>query len=505
MSAIHHFMVSFLMSCVLGACVTTPGNGGHVENTTSSVTFSGFGLSPGRRVTLEASASASGPFVPVPGVSASTSSRASSSITLARGGTVPLYDFSMSAVIPASRWHTPASTHCASAETFVRVRDGNASYLTFDTDADALACIQDHINGGQAPDDALLACRSAQSPVLKLIQGVSVHVGNVVVDDATDVAALDCIQTIEGSLTVTSTAPNVIALPRLRRVTGDVNLTYTSYAPDPHPPSSSYEAMRCGALRYVTAEVRSYDLPSFTTVGGNITLHQEGSFSGGASTQAIDLHLNALTAVGGDVSITIGQFGGSPCGLTAIPSLPGNLTVEFSGGGEVDSSITGLLSSVTTVGGTVAFLGGHNSFGNPLAAMTEAGGLHVIKRPYLSGFHFPSLTSVSGTVELDGTGPSSNPSGLANVGTLIVRNSWYNSLELVGGPKLSVGNLELHDNASLTALTTSGASKVALAPTASFTLDNNAALPSDEVCSFVSLQSRRGWSGPSALDGATCP
>jgi len=163
------------------------------------------------------------------------------------------------------------------------------------------------------------------------------------------------------------------------------------------------------------------------------------------------------------------------------------------------------ISAVTTVAGTVTFDGGHNSFGNPLGAMTHAGGLHVIKSSFLSGFHFTSLTDVSGTVELDGTGPSSNPSALATVGTLIVRNSWYDSLENVGGPALALGNLELHDNASMNALTTVGASKVTLAPGASFTLNNNTTLPSAEVCSFFAIQSGLGWSGPSDLDGVSCP
>lgn len=234
-------------------------------------------------------------------------------------------------------------------------------------------------------------------------------------------------------------------------------------------------------------------------------LHQEGTFSGNASTQPIDLGLNALVSVSGDVSITVEQFGGSPCGLVALSALPGDLYVHFDNGGEVGSVIGGLMSVLTEVGGTVTFDGGHNAFGNPLPAMQRAGGLHVIKNPTLTGFHFPALTEVTGTVELEGTGPGSNPSGLATVGNLVVHGSSFSSLENIGGPALALGGLDLHDNGNLSALLNAGTSKVTLAASAPLTLSGNAALPSSQVCSFVALQSAAGWSGASSLGGVSCP
>jgi hypothetical protein len=108
-------------------------------------------------------------------------------------------------------------------------------------------------------------------------------------------------------------------------------------------------------------------------------------------------------------------------------------------------------------------------------------------------------------VELDGTGPGSNPSGLALVGNLVVHGSSFSSLENIGGPSLTLGGLDLHDNPALGALLSAGTSKVTLTASAPLTLSGNAALPSSQVCGFVALQSAAGWSGASNLGGVTCP
>jgi len=172
----------------------------------------------------------------------------------------------------------------------------------------------------------------------------------------------------------------------------------------------------------------------------------------------------------------------------------------------VDSSINGLLSSVSDIAGTLTINGGHNSIGNPIGALTQAGGLTIIKTPGLSGFHFPLLSEVTGAVYLEGVGVASNPSGLLHVGSLELVGTTYTSLQQVGGAALAIdSSLELIDNEDLTALLNARVSKVALAPAASLTLNGNTALPSSEVCSFVSYQAALGWSGPSDLDGTTCP
>jgi hypothetical protein len=337
--------------------------------------------------------------------------------------------------------------------------------------------------------------------------GPTVHVGDVVIDDAADVAALQCVSEIQGSLTVTAAAPLAIALPNLEHVTGDVSLIYTSYLPDPPPMTSAYQALRCGALKWVTADVRTFDLPQLTEVGGDLALTQEGTFSGSASTQPIDLGLNELASVGGDVSIDVFQFGGSPCGLTALPYLPSDVTITFHAFGEVDTSINGLLSSVSAVGGTLTVDGGHNSFGNPLPSLTVAGGLTVIKAGgSLSGFHFPLLTHVSGAVYLEGTGIGSNPTGLMQIGSLELVDTTYSSLEQVGGPSLDIAtSLDIVDNASLSALMNGRMSKIALAPAASLTIAGNAVLPASQICTFAGFQAALGWSGASDLGGAICP
>jgi hypothetical protein len=494
---------------VLGAaaCVTSPRNDDSVASKASVVTFQGAGLEPLKQVRVEAASSAAGPFVEIPSAGASTSLLPSYNVPMSGGSSLPLYGFTFTTPIPAARWHGLRG-QCATAETFVRLREGASTYYrTFEKNMSPNTCIQSKLNAGFPPAEAFAACTSADSPVIRLTVGgaTTVHVGDVVIDDAADVAALVCVEEIQGSLLVTASAPKAISLPSLERVTGDVELVYTSYLPDPPPMAVPYQAQRCGATHWVTADVRRFNLPLFTEVGGDLTLRQEGTFSGNASTQPIDLHLNALTSVGGDLSIEIFQFGGSPCGLSAVTDLPNDVTVTFHSG-EVGSVVSGLLPAVTEIGGTLSIQGGHNSFGNPLGAVTQVGALSIVKSSGLGSFHFPALTDVLGQAYLEGLGIGSNPSGLAHVGSLVVVGSTYSSLQQIGGPALIIDSaLELTDNANLSALLNGGTSKITLAPAASFTLTGNPALPASQICGFVSYEQSIGWSGPSDLDGTTCP
>jgi hypothetical protein len=497
----------FLVVLGASACVTSPRNNDSVASKQSVVTFQGAGLEPLKQVRVEASSSAAGPFVQIPNVGASTSLLPSYNVPMSGGQSLPLYGFTFTTPIPTARWHSLRG-QCATAETFVRLREGASTYYrTFEKNMSPNTCIQSKLNAGFPPGEAFEACTSDDSPVIRLTVGgtTTVHVGDVVIDDAADVTALVCVKEIQGSLLVTASAPKAISLPSLERVTGDVELVYTSYIPDPPPMTVPYQAQRCGATHWVTADVRRFNLPLFTEVGGDLTLRQEGSFSGNASTQPIDLHLNALTSVGGDLSIEIFQFGGSPCGLTAVTDLPNDVSLIFHTG-EVGSVISGLMPAATEVGGTLTINGGHNSFGNPLGAVTQVGGLSIFKSSGLDGFHFPLLTDVLGQVYLEGVGIGSNPNGLAHVGSLVVVDASYSSLQQVGGPSLIVDSaLELNDNGNLSTLLNGGTSKITLAPTASFTLASNPLLPASQICGFVSYEQSIGWSGPSNLGGTTCP
>jgi len=503
------FLEQAALIFVLGAaaCVTSPRNNDSVASKQSVVTFQGAGAEPSKQVRLEASSSAAGPFVQIPNVGASTSLSPTYNVPMSGGSLLPLYGFTFTTPIPTAYWHALRG-QCATAETFVRVREGASMYYrTFEKNMSPNTCIQAKLNAGFPPGEAFEACTSPDSPVIRLTVGgtTTVHVGDVVIDDAADVAALVCVKEIQGSLLVTASAPKAISLPSLERVTGDVELVYTSYLPDPPPMAASYQALRCGATHWVTADVRRFNMPLFTEVGGDLTLRQEGSFSGNVSTQPIDLHLNALTSVGGDLSIEIFQFGGSPCGLTAVTDLPNDVTLIFHAG-EVGSVVSGLMPAVTEVGGTLTINGGHNALGNPLGAVTQVGALSITKVPGLSNFHFPLLTDVLGQVYLEGLGIGGNPSGLAHVGSLVVVDSTYTSLQQIGGPSLIIDSaLELNDNPFLSALLNMGSSKVTLGSTASFTLAANPALPASQVCGFVTFEQGIGWSGPSNLGGTTCP
>jgi hypothetical protein len=484
------------VAVLCGACVMSPLNGDNVADTSAPISFWGYGQSPSVPVSVEAAASASGPFsaVPIP----STKTSAQVSWTLAGG--FPLYGFSASAAIPAAAWHGVSG--CSTKETFLRVHADTSALMTFDT-AGGLFCFQNQLNNGADYNKAIGVCRAARSPLARITQGAVVHVGDVLIDDASDIAPLACVDTIQGSLTVTSTAPNNVSLPNLHRVTGNVQLTYTSYLNPQHP--GGYQINRCGALRSVTADVRTFDLPVLEAVQGSLTLVQEGSFSGsGVSTQPIELGLNSLGNVGGDVSITIAQFGGSPCGLTGLAYVPGNLTLNWMTAGEIDGSVNTLLSGVTEVAGTFTMLGGHNRIGTPLASMVRAGALHFEGNGYLSGFTFPKLTTVTGNAYLAGMTPNTILKTLTSVGSLELVSSALSSLEQVGGTTLGLAGLSLQNNSSLSALLNNQAkSKVTLTPQASVSLSGNGSLPHTQVCKFASFEKTLGWTGP--LTGDSCP
>ena len=499
---------SCLIACtLLASCVTSPSNGTALADRDAAVTFEGLAPAPRRLVWIEAAPTASGPFASWSGASTRSSLLPTDVIPALLGLPSPVFAWSLTSAIPAARWSVAVDADgCSSAETFVRVRDVLHTYRTFDAaEGEVLsgrACFEAAVLGGATPIAAYENCGSAETPIMRLTAGGSRHIGDAIIASQADVDALRCYDEIVGSLSVASSAPATVALPRLKRVTGALNLVYTSTPPAEGP----FQDERCGALGSVTAAVRKYDLPQLTEVGGALLLRQENSFAGPVSTQAIDLGLEVLAQIGGDLTIEIAQFGGSPCGLSSLTSIPGDFTLRFLAFGEIGSDSNKLLPAVTEVAGTVSLIGGHNTFANPLAALTHAGALYVEHASGLSGFDLPALTTVTGSVELVGGGVTSHPIALTSAGFLRISESSFSSLEQFGGASLALGGLELRDNPALATLTSAtDTSKVTLAPSAALTLADNAALAAASVCTFVALQSALGWSGPADLDGVTCP
>lgn len=489
------------------ACVTAPNNGQPLAAREAAVSFTGLAAAPRRLLWVEAAASATGPFASWSG--AATRSRALPTDLVPFLGplSAPVFAWSLETVVPSARWSTVTDADgCTMSETFVRVRDAFGPYRTFDAaGADTpsgVACFEAAVMGGATPLAAYETCGSSETPVMRLTAGASRHVGDVLIDDAADIEALRCVELIEGSLRVTSTAPALVALPKLKQVTGALELIYTSTALS----TSSELQVRCGMSGPVTADVRRFELPLLAVVGGAVTLQQENSVSGPASTQAIDLGLDALTQIGGDLTIEIEQFGGSPCGLTALTMLPADFTLRILSFGEIGHDSNGLLPLVSEVAGTVSLIGGHNTFANPLATLTRAGALYIEHGASLSGFDLPSLTDVDGAVVIEGGGPTSHPVALLRAGSLRISDSAFSSLEQFGGASLTLGGLELVDNPSLQTLTSPlNTSKVALTNAAPLTVTGNPLLAASSLCSFVAIQQALGWSGSADLGPVVCP
>lgn len=503
---VHTLAVALLTTC-LCACVTSPNNGDVLASREASVTFEGLTTAPRRLIWAEAAPSANGPFSAWPGSATRSQLKPSDRVELFLGLSAPVYSWRLQTQIPLNRWNTQTDADgCELAETFVRVRDARNTYRTFDaqgaTTPSGVECFEAALMKGSSPLAAYEACGSDTSPVMRLIAGSARYVGDAVIDDESDIAALRCYETIDGSLKVTSTAPAIVALPRLRRVTGALELVYTGT----QPTASSFQEERCGAVVTVGTPVRRINLPALTAVGGAVTLRQENSFSTPVSTQAIDLGLNALAEIGSTLAIEIAQFGGSPCGLSTLARVPGDLTLRFLTSGEVGIDSQKLLPVLTETVGRVTIAGAHNVAGTPLAALARAGGL-LLERPagLISGFRLPALTDVTGTVELVGGGLADQPSALLRAGALQIVQSNLISLEQFGGATLALGALTLRENPSLSALSAGDASKVTFSNAAPLTLSANPALDASAICSFVALQRSRGWTGPADLGGVTCP
>ena len=449
------------------ACITSPRDDDALCGVEEQVDFTGTGeLS--EVVTLEASPNPAGPFVAF----------ATATVCDVPFGGTPISTWAVSSVVPV--W-----TRAQNPETYVRawVPDGQGGQ-TFLTTFEA----------GTSPEVA------DQSPLLRLTAPApstcdcpTDFVGDAVIDSGPSARRFACLETLTGDLIVTDDAPINVALPDLVSVSGSVELDFSVGCPLPG------------------ADIRTIDLSSLTTVGGNIEAEVvfDSSFSG----PTLDVGMDMVTSVGGSISVVgTNSSNASFDGLGGLASLPGSLVVSMLGGDLAGN----LLNSLTTVQGDVEIEIGNSVF-TVVSNVVTVGGAFTLRRARLSqpgASVWPSLTTVGGDMILDDVrlAPAVQTprfESLTSVGGTFqstaapMFDAGLRSLEDITLLPLSVGGLILTNNTPLTAL---GAS-VTVATQGSITITDNANLPTCTAQAFVDGQSQAGWEGVSTIEGnqGNCP
>lgn len=495
---------------LLVGCMLEPGNGEELASVDAAVAFNGFLPNASGSVQVRASASPSGPFVAWPGSSTTASATPYFfSVPDGSGGTMQIYRWTINVAVPEASWGSETGADgCNVKATYVRAYTGPYNLYSFDVQSDtypgAASCLLSEFIDGEGILTALEACRSPDSPIVRLeAPGDTVHDGDVVITNQAQADALGCATTIDGNLTVAPPSPTTIDLPLIEHVTGDVSLSL----PVEGPPMGPFQEIRCGSAVPSTVEsvITRVHLPALTEVGGSVDVDAPSSGVGTTFGERIEVDLNALTTLGGDLSLSFETPAVSPCGLSSLATTGGDLSLSFAGG---DVGGGSLLASLTSVDGEVAVSGGFTVIGL-LGDLEHAGSLDVqsIGNPN-PGSTLDALTIVDGTVYLHDLPGVPLLTGLTQAGAIVLDDIGASSLGLVGSSSVQAGGLSLLANASLSDLGTVASSNVDFTASASLEIgsgvDDNPSLSAAEVCDFVAYQQGvNGWT-PAGV-GFSCP
>ncbi|MCH9683933.1 MAG: hypothetical protein K0V04_21045 [Deltaproteobacteria bacterium] len=465
--------------------MTAPANVSDRCGVDDTLHFAGYTLGASQAVSVEASASANGPWVEI-----ATATSASSSLDVAG---VSLYAWSTDAEVPS--W-TPNG---GSSEAFVRSRiAGGVALITFDNAATSgtvsgVECALAEVIGGADLATAVGNCQSPDSPVVRVTApAVStcpcppgiVHVGDVVISDVADLSTYACVETIDGNLEVPLGGFIDVELPQLVEVTGHLTLDFNWSGAGPD-------------------YLRNIDLPALTTVGGDVFAQWDDVTVPGPT---IDIGLDAVTSVGGDISIDVHSVNYNLGGLDALATHAGSLSIIGSTG---DVSGSAFAASLTEIGTDLVFEPGYTVSWMFQALETVGGNVALT-----GGFWGPASTGFADLHTVTGdftiTGIQNAPIGdlfdsLATVGgTLTLNDTQIHQLAHLTPQALSVGALVLDANDDLDTL--DGGWSVGTA--GAITITDNPSLDTCDAETFVSDQAAAGWAGVSTISGntgASCP
>ena len=373
--------------------------------------------------------------------------------------------------------------------------------------------------------------------------GAGTFVGDLALDGPADAAAHQCLEVVEGNLTIlggrveTEAAgfygPGVeFALPNLVEVTGNLSID-GDRAESVSLPLLEQVGQNLSLLmpRFGTLippvmmgddptfefPVTDLDLPILASVGGSVDLHNERETApAGSAAFPYNFDLASLATLGGGVFVENSVFPSQIQGLNTLTEIHGDVLIDW---GPTDLDSTTLLSAVTHIEGNLELVGPPNSRILMEAVATVDGDVTVRARddategayPRMAARVFGGLTNVGGSVYFDRTSAGGDctlvfPSLTSVSGVFqITDGSGRGKIGATGATELTLGSLVVSG--------TSGEhvpffDDVVIADGGGIEFVNNAALCPCQVDAFVALQESAGWTGTATNSGngaeATC-
>lgn len=476
--------LSLLLSTT--ACVLSPYNGdGYAPG--QAIDVSGYWHQPNSDLFVEASPTRYGTYATV------GEARTGSSAVVLDDGT-EWYHYSVSVVVPPELWTGDA---CTGKETFIRVRGlGNVILWTFDQVApdgkDPVDCMIEARERLGDTFQAAAACAAKEKLAARVeVPGSGApfdHVGDVTIATQADQAQWVCLRSLEGTLSVPDSSLPLVELPVLESVSGNVELAYS------RPGLKS------------TEKARRIWMPALTTIEGHLDLDSPAALPNQRVT--VDLGLNGLEQLEGDLGVDIPAFNVHLKGLSSLPQVGGNFSLTtgtgdtlmagtlpnlaiVDGDAVIDlglSTTLGVLPALQSVGGNFTHIDGGMYFQVSTSVvsypqLTEVGGnfevINVDSRDLPHEAMFKSLQSVGGTLRYEDIGPATR------------------SAIAIGGSKLEVGGLVVEGNSALSMV---GAEQFKVMGSGPIEFTTNPNLCTSSIQSFLTGQTQ--WTGgPAVLSG----
>ncbi len=473
-----------LLSAAGFGCTFTPANNTRVSSSSSPIYVSGYTGAAGTTIRVEAASSPSGPWTTLGNIVSD-----SSAVPLRAGD---VYSFGGYVNVPLGFW---VSAGCEE-EVYLRTVSPGIGFRHFTFDRVSpdgrppMTCVVMEQNDGATLLEAAEQCASPDSPVIRLTAPgpQSVVNGDVLVRTPAEAAIFACVEEIHGDLIVreeTLTTPTIslpdIVFPRLREVRGRMDLVYQQ------------PTHRSGRT------ARRIVLPRLERVRGDVILSNFIN-PGSPELGRIEMGLERLTRIDGDLSMYSNVIGTRWSGLDALRSLPRDLTIDL-GGDWFVSGLNGLVS----VGRDVHLT--FSSNGSGLSALRTVG-RHFTQ---IGGTHYDSnalrqLTTVRGDMTLirANVGPTFPTNMFRALQFVHGRLTLENSAQIGGSLALGHPSVALQIGGGLTvrqspALTSVGLGTVSLSGTDSVSFTDNVNLCTSAIQTWINGQT--GWSGTRVVTG----
>jgi len=317
--------------------------------------------------------------------------------------------------------------------------------------------------------------------------------------------SLPRLREVTGSLSVDGQGSELVNLPQLTQVGGNMSMTLNGRRFDSNNGGSKF--------------VNKVNAPKLASIGGNLVINAATLNFGGATSPTMDVGLPALTSIGNALTIN------NPAppnlhmlGLTALTTVPGDLTFDWT---QTDLVENGLLPVLTSVGGNADITLPPNArqLFPTLTAVSGNVNIHAASSQFQPDPSlFPQLQTVGGSFTLENVRTTCSLNGnrfaalqtVSGAFSVLGANSEFRRLVgATGGNSLAVGSLDV--SGTKTQLIPFGPDMQVVGAGA-VNFQNNANLCPCQIASFTNGLVANGWSGVSTGAGngtavvcAPCP